>query len=162
MLVMCKVCKKYINDKGHTCQGKQEPISDRFIMDVRSGIVAIYDTDHPDYDGMPNGCQSDYPFTVAAWFGYNDGQWKMHKCDLLQANEIHDLLNGVSNEHKENRQLISINALAAKDKQIEALTELVKKMYELNPEFIDEVYGGKVPWNDSEAKAELKTINEGG
>lgn len=40
----------------------------RFRVEQRTGIVAIYDTHHPEYEDT-NGCHGDYPWVVCFWMG---------------------------------------------------------------------------------------------
>jgi len=67
----------------------------RFIIELRSGIVAVYDTQHPKYQ-KTSGCDGDYPWTVAFWDGYTVGNpihWEMDPRWIAKAKELCDLLN---------------------------------------------------------------------
>ena len=68
----------------------------RFRIELRSGIVAVYDTHHPEYEDTP-GCHADYPWGVAAWHGeYNKeaGYWEIEQWKIEKAYQLVSLLNG--------------------------------------------------------------------
>ena len=68
----------------------------RFIVEERSGIIAIYDTHHQAYRNTP-GCHADYPWVVAAWYGeYNKerSRWEIRKWKIEKAYQLASLLNG--------------------------------------------------------------------
>jgi hypothetical protein len=71
----------------------------RFRVEKRTGIVAIYDTKHPDYHDA-NGCHADFPFVVAHWSGYaakgDDGCVRWNLCDwqIEKARKLCAMLNG--------------------------------------------------------------------
>lgn len=78
------------------------PEADRFTLEERSGIIAIYDTEHPDYQDTP-GCHADYPWVVAHWNGspvmnVNGGidYWKVDNRWVNKAKETLNLLNSLS------------------------------------------------------------------
>lgn len=79
------------------------PGCSRFRIEERSGIVAIYDTHHPDYSDTP-GCHADYPWTVCHWQGRyatfpdpacvnGTGNWTVEKRWIDKAQSTLDLLN---------------------------------------------------------------------
>lgn len=77
--------------------------SPRFILEERSGIVAIYDTHHPDYEQTP-GCHADYPWVVCHWNGspvYSDAggiaYWEVEPRWITKARQTRDLLNSLEN-----------------------------------------------------------------
>ena len=75
---------------------KQEPPRDRFVVDERSGIIAIYDTHHPQYKETP-GCSRKFPWTVASWEGSmsTDGtHWLLDPWQIEKAHALADMLNG--------------------------------------------------------------------
>ena len=78
--------------------------SPRFILEERSGIVAIYDTHHPDYE-VTAGCHSDYPWVVCSWGGspvYSDtgsiAYWEVEPRWIVKAKQTLDLLNSLEND----------------------------------------------------------------
>jgi len=75
----------------------------RFRVEARSGIVAVYDTAHPDYHDTP-GCHADYPWTVCSWGGSYDqktGHWNVDQRWLDKAHATCDLLNELSENVKD-------------------------------------------------------------
>jgi len=75
--------------------------SPRFILEERSGIVAIYDTRHPDYENTP-GCHADYPWVVCHWNGspvYSDAggiaYWEVEPRWITKARQTLDLINSL-------------------------------------------------------------------
>ena len=74
-------------------------MSDRFKVEERTGIIAVYDTSHPGYEDAP-GCHADYPWVVASWTGvYNEseGFWSMQQWQRDKAYALCNLLNGKEN-----------------------------------------------------------------
>ena len=70
----------------------------RFRVERRSGIVAVYDTEHPEYQDTP-GCHADYPWTVCSWHGAFDekaGHWNVDQRWDDKAHAACDLLNTLS------------------------------------------------------------------
>ena len=70
----------------------------RFRVERRSGIVAVYDTEHPEYQDTP-GCLDDYPWTVCSWHGTFDekaGHWKVDQRWIDKARAACELLNTLS------------------------------------------------------------------
>lgn len=70
----------------------------RFRVERRSGIVAVYDTEHPEYQDTP-GCHADYPWTVCSWHGTYDetaGHWKVDQRWIDKAYAACELLNTLS------------------------------------------------------------------
>lgn len=70
----------------------------RFRVERRSGIVAVYDTEHPEYQDTP-GCHADYPWTVCSWHGTYDetaGHWKVDQRWVDKARAACELLNTLS------------------------------------------------------------------
>jgi hypothetical protein len=75
---------------------------------MRTGIVAIYDTHHPEYRDTP-GCLDDYPWVVAAWEGIyvppsgpqTYGHYIMPERKLRHARKTCDLLNYFSANGKD-------------------------------------------------------------
>lgn len=68
----------------------------RFRVEERSGIIAVYDTAHPEYDEDSPGCHGDYPWTVCFWKGWYDekaGHWSLEKRWIEKAHEACRLLN---------------------------------------------------------------------
>jgi hypothetical protein len=71
----------------------EEPPKPRFIIEERSGVIAIYDTLHPEFEET-QGCHSDYPWTVASWHGsFNDGYWTLNQWQIDKAKSTCQLLN---------------------------------------------------------------------
>lgn len=78
------------------------PPCSRFRVEERSGIVAIYDTEHDLYDDTP-GCHGDYPWCVAYWTGHpvKDEEkgyikyWEVDNWKIKRAHETCDLLNSL-------------------------------------------------------------------
>lgn len=79
-------------------------MSERFILDERSGIVAVIDTRHSKYDPEIPGCHADYPWVVASWSGSyvkppnpeclnGVGHWTVEKRWITKAAETCRLLN---------------------------------------------------------------------
>jgi len=71
----------------------------RFLLERRSGIIAIYDTYHPKYQET-DGCHSDYPWVIMSWFGtYNNemGFWEIPKQKITEANNLFNLLSQLDN-----------------------------------------------------------------
>ena len=70
----------------------------RFRLEERSGIVAIYDTAHPEYRDTP-GCHGDYPWTICHWNGVYTadaggfGKWSVDERLLEKAKQTCALLN---------------------------------------------------------------------
>ena len=79
----------------------------RFRVEERSGRVAVYDTEHPEYQDTP-GCLDDYPWTVCSWHGVFDekaGHWKVDQRWVDKAHATCELLNTLSaNAENERRQ----------------------------------------------------------
>jgi hypothetical protein len=70
----------------------------RFRIEERSGIVAVYDTAHAEYQDTP-GCHADYPWTVCSWHGAYDekaGHWNVDQRWIDKARAACDLLNTLS------------------------------------------------------------------
>ena len=70
----------------------------RFRVERRSGRVAVYDTEHPEYQDTP-GCLDDYPWTVCSWHGTFDetaGHWKVDQRWIDKAHAACELLNTLS------------------------------------------------------------------
>lgn len=70
----------------------------RFRVEERSGIVAVYDTTHPEYRDTP-GCHADYPWTVCSWHGAYDetaGRWNVDQRWIDKARAACELLNTLS------------------------------------------------------------------
>ena len=70
----------------------------RFRVEERSGIVAVYDTEHPEYQDTP-GCHADYPWTVCSWHGTFDetaGHWNVDQRWIDKAHAACELLNTLS------------------------------------------------------------------
>ena len=70
----------------------------RFRVEERSGIVAVYDTAHPEYQDTP-GCHADYPWTVCSWHGAFDekaGHWNVDQRWVDKARAACELLNTLS------------------------------------------------------------------
>jgi hypothetical protein len=70
----------------------------RFRIEERSGIVAVYDTAHPEYQDTP-GCHADYPWTVCSWHGAYDekaGHWNVDQRWIDKARAACELLNTLS------------------------------------------------------------------
>ena len=70
----------------------------RFRVERRSGIVAVYDTEHPEYQDTP-GCHADYPWTVCSWHGAYDetaGHWNVDQRWIDKARAACELLNTLS------------------------------------------------------------------
>lgn len=68
----------------------------RFRVEERSGIVAVYDTHHTDYQETP-GCHPDYPWCVASWMGIYDtvaGHWSVDPWKIDRAHALAAALNG--------------------------------------------------------------------
>ena len=77
----------------------------RFRLEERSGIVAIYDTQHPEYADTP-GCHADYPWVVCSWKGRyvtppdpeclnGCGHWTVEKRWIEKACRTLELLNSL-------------------------------------------------------------------
>ena len=77
----------------------------RFRIEKRSGIVAIYDTQHPEYE-QTAGCHADYPWVVCSWGGRyvtppdteclnGCGHWTVEKRWIEKAHQTLDLLNSL-------------------------------------------------------------------
>jgi len=70
----------------------------RFRVEERSGIIAVYDTAHPEYQDTP-GCHADYPWTVCSWHGAFDekaGHWNVDQRWVDKARAACELLNTLS------------------------------------------------------------------
>ena len=70
----------------------------RFRVEERSGIVAVYDTAHPEYQDTP-GCHADHPWTVCSWHGAFDekaGHWNVDQRWVDKARAACELLNTLS------------------------------------------------------------------
>jgi len=70
-------------------------LSQRFRLEIRSGIIAVVDTKHPEYKETP-GCHGEYPWVVAYWQGsYNKKKhyWEMQDWQNDRAAELVALLN---------------------------------------------------------------------
>jgi hypothetical protein len=81
------------------------PTCSRFRIEERSGIVAIYDTQHPEYEETA-GCHADYPWIVCSWGGRyvtppdpeclnGSGHWTVEKRWIEKAHQTLDLLNSL-------------------------------------------------------------------
>ena len=81
------------------------PPCSRFRLEERSGIVAIYDTQHPEYVDTP-GCHADYPWVVCSWKGRyvtppdpeclnGCGHWTVEKRWVEKAYRTLELLNSL-------------------------------------------------------------------
>lgn len=81
------------------------PPCSRFRLEERSGIVAIYDTHHPEYEDTP-GCHADYPWVVCSWGGRyvtppdpeclnGCGHWTVEKRWIEKARQTLELLNSL-------------------------------------------------------------------
>ena len=67
----------------------------RFRVEERSGIVAVYDTKHPEYRNAP-GCHADFPWVVCSWSGSYDekaGHWNVDQRWIDKAHAACELLN---------------------------------------------------------------------
>ena len=70
----------------------------RLRVEERCGRVAVYDTEHPEYQDTP-GCLDDYPWTVCSWHGTFDetaGHWKVDQRWIDKAHAACELLNTLS------------------------------------------------------------------
>ena len=86
------------------------PTCSRFRLEERSGIVAIYDTQHPEYMDT-TGCHADYPWVVCLWSGRyvtppdpeclnGCGHWTVEKRWIEKAHQTLELLNSLcANKH---------------------------------------------------------------
>ena len=92
-------------EAGSDCQKRLV----RFLLEERGGIVAIYDTSHPEYE-VTAGCQADYPWVVAHWNGspvMNESggikYWEVEPRWTAKAKETLELLNSLANDQGEPR-----------------------------------------------------------
>lgn len=70
----------------------------RFVVEERSGIVAILDTEHEDYQVTP-GLSRDYPWVVSIWLGSYDPIhqcWSMDECAIENAHRQCQIMNTVT------------------------------------------------------------------
>ena len=92
------------------------PEGSRFRVEERSGIVAVYDTAHPEYQDTP-GCHADYPWVVCSWRGRyvkppspecinGVGHWVLEGWQLEKARNVCGLLNANVLEITEENQEI--------------------------------------------------------
>lgn len=75
---------------------------ERYKLEKRTGIWAIYDTEHPDYCEQP-GCNADFPWVVAYWDGVcgdGDDGWVIPDFRKSQAEKLLSLLNGKEEQPK--------------------------------------------------------------
>jgi len=79
--------------------------NERYILEIRSGIVAIYDTAHPEYVDTP-GCHWDYPWTVlyisGEYVDANDprcqngaGHWHVDDSKVEKMKQLVDFMNEI-------------------------------------------------------------------
>jgi len=82
----------------------------RYIIEERTGIVAIYDTQHPEFKET-NGCHSDYPWVVCSWTGRyvvppdpecqnGCGHWIVEDRFIKEAYQTLELLNTLNSPSK--------------------------------------------------------------
>jgi hypothetical protein len=67
----------------------------RYELEKRSGIIAIYDTEHPKFE-RTEGCHVDYPWVIASWTGTHSrktNSWRMKDYQVKQAEHLYSLLN---------------------------------------------------------------------
>lgn len=82
--------------------------SPRFILEERSGIVAIYDTRHPEYEST-HGCHADYPWVVCHWNGspvygeHGIQHWEVEPRWTEKARRTLELLNSLENAQADTR-----------------------------------------------------------
>jgi hypothetical protein len=104
--------KKQDTEAVDTVQTTNSPAVDlpqlvRFVLEQRSGIVAIYDTAHPEYK-VTVGCHADYPWVVCHWCGRyvtppdpecvnGCGHWVVEQRWVEKAKETLELLNSLAN-----------------------------------------------------------------
>ena len=105
---------------------KTDTPTPRYRVEERSGIVAVYDTQHPQYE-ITNGCHGDYPWVVASWSGIYDKEavhwdveaWKVEKAhalvrELNAAKESEQIWSCTMHDHlertEENKTLRAENA----------------------------------------------------
>ena len=90
-------------DQGAASEGTGASPCSRFRVEERSGVVAVYDTEHPEYHDTP-GCHADYPWVVCSWHGRyvepsspectnGAGHWVLDKWQTDKAHEACRLLN---------------------------------------------------------------------
>ena len=90
-------------DQGAASEGTGASPCSRFRVEERSGVVAVYDTEHPEYHDTP-GCHADYPWVVCSWHGRyvkpsspectnGAGHWVLEKWQTDKAHEACRLLN---------------------------------------------------------------------
>lgn len=101
----------------------------RFLLDERSGIIAIYDSQHRLFHETA-GCHADYPWTVCYWSGkqveHENGSvsWTLDPEVIQKARETCDLLNGIVSDFQEKLEKAEDTLRVAKSSLTEAVLQL--------------------------------------
>ena len=91
-------------------------MNNRFVIEQRSGIIAIYDTEHEKCIET-QGCHSDYPWVIASWKGHyvtppdpeclnGTGHWVIEKRWIDKAHEVCATLNTLAEHSKKYMELL--------------------------------------------------------